>query len=234
MLLQWQYAQGVSQMKDEKNYLLQRIAIKGRLLTSATSVRESLKAYPQTRQFDSGTAIRCVIGLEGSDKHCVLSIEKDSLVFDFYSKTSSAYFMPEALLRVASVAAALAGDYAFEINGLFPYLVEALSSQLPRPRTSIIRRDEREGGDLILAKRIISLKKQNMQLNKDLASMRSKLLRLAALFIISRFGPNANIEEAAKESGISKEDVDLALRLMPEIGYKALPAGNGRFNVIKI
>ncbi len=234
MLLQWQYAQGVGQMKGDRGYLLQRIAIKGRLLTSAMSVMESLKAYPQTRQFDSGTVIRCVIGPEGADKHCVLSIEGDSLVFDFYSKASATYFMPEALLRVASVAAVLAGDYAFEINELFPYLVEALSSQLPRPRTSVINGDERDGSDLVLAKRIISLRKQNMQLDKDLASAKSKLLRLAALFIVNRFGPNADIEEAAKESGISKEDVEMALRLMPEIGYKALPAGKGRFNVIKV
>lgn len=220
---------------DTGSYLSSRIGIRVKLLTSMAAIRQKLKSYPHLKQVGYGSKLRYVVELENADKFYIISLTESEFLFELYSKTSPLYFIQEVLLRIISLAAILSDDCEFGIRDIFPYLVEALANQIPRPQ--VIRTDtniRETAGEIILARRINGLNRENSQLGNDLSLARSELLKMTSLFIISRYGPNVDINEVTKESGIAADDITKALKFMPEVGYRALPLGHDRFNLVRL
>ena len=220
---------------DIGNYLLSRIKVNGHLLTSIQAMREKLSNYPQLRQANSTDGLKYVIESGTEETFYTISLQKDALLFDVYSKVSPLYMMHEVLLRIMSIAAVLSEDYEFEMRGLFPYIVKVLVDQVPKrpmPEATFVPGIVTE--DLILSKRINWLNKENMKLQKDLSLCRTKLLRALALLIINKYGTCIDPGRIAKEIGIDIEEIDKAMEFMPELGYKTLPVGHEKFKVIKL
>ncbi len=217
------------------SYLASTINIKVRLLTSMPQVRRKLSNYPNLRQTGNGNTLKYVVELENRDKFYTISLTDKDFVLELHSKTSPLYFIHEALLRMLSLAAVLSEDYEFDIRSLFPYLVETLASQIPKPQISRMESAiPQTPGEIILSSRINALNRENLQLGNEISSTRSKFLRMTSLFIISRYGPSVEVNEVSKECGISNEEVTKALMFMPELGYRALSLGHDRFNLVRV
>ncbi len=220
---------------NTKGYLVSRIRMDATLLSSIRDVRRKLGCYPHLEMTGDGSSLRYVIRTGEKERFYILSLASDHLSLDLYSKSSPLYLLSETLLRALSISAILADDYEFYIRGLFPYLVETLSSQIPNPKVSVLKRSEyADPPEMILAKRINTLNRHNVQLEKDLLSVRSKFARATALLVISRYGPSLDLSEISRETGIDMPDLEEALRSMPDLGYKTMLMSHGRYSMVRI
>ncbi len=195
-----------------------------------------MKAYPHMNLLKRGSTLKYMIEEgEGSSKFYLVTFESKSVSLELFSKVSPLYLMPEALLRTLSIMAMVSSDYDFDAKSLFPYLTEVLASQ--GIRYCIERLDSgrvASPGDLILAKRISSLLNSNSAVTKELDATKSKLFRMTAFFIISRYGYSASIDQVCRDTGMSGAEIEGVLNYMPEIGYKSIMSNRDRFSLVRV
>ncbi len=198
------------------------------------AVRERLSCYPSLSAVRRGSALAYAIDDCGGERFYLVSFSRSGIALELYSRESPLYFMREALLRLLSLAAVLSGEYEFDVRTLFPYLIEALRPGAPEiPVRSLGLPRARVGGETILAGRISRLNRENARLALELNAARAAATRTTALFLISRYGTSVEIGRAARESGLAVEAIEAAVRAMPELGYRALRLGAGRFSLVR-
>ena len=217
-----------------KGYLMSRMTVGTKLITSLPSIRKKLASYPHLAMVGDGSSLRYVIETEGDSRFYVLSIAEDRFVLEIYSKSSPAYFLHEALLRMISFMALLSEDYEFDMRSMFPYLAEGLACNIPKPKVQSLNMDLKgSDSDILLASRINSLNRRNAQLGAALELARSKFLRVAALLLVNRYGSSLDEAEITKDSSIGKEDLESVLEAMQGLGYKAMPLGRGKYSLVR-
>lgn len=221
--------------KDLSKFLSSRITVNARVVTSIRKVRASLGAYPGLIEVGYGSGIKYLIDCEReAGKFYLLSLSRSAIVFEVFSKVSPLYLMRESLLRLLSISAMLSEDYEFDMRSLFPYLIEVLACQELKGICEVRSgADANCGGDIILARRITQLLKERRAFSSALDAASSKLARITALFIICRYGHAGDVNEIARDCGLTDEEVERALGGMHEIGYKRLPSRSGRFTLVR-
>ncbi len=223
-------------MRDENGYLRGRMPVNAKLLTSMSAVKSHLNGYPNLRLIKRGSELHFLIGGEGEpDKFYIASFGREHVALELFSKISPIYLLPEALLRMLSILSMVSSDYEFDVRSLFPYLIEVIASQNIRYCLERLDTGRLENhSDIILAKRIRSLLESNIRLSKDLESTKLRLSRIAASFIVNRYGSSAGIEEICNGLGMSEKEADSILDFMPEVGYRAIRSNGGKFNLVRI
>jgi hypothetical protein len=221
--------------KKSEGYLLSKLEVKSKLLTSASNMQRKLSAYPNLRQVRHGTVLGYVIEEEPGSHFYSIELDKARASIAIYSKTTPLYFLDEAIMRFLSIMQIVSKDYEIALSDLYPYLAIALSWQRMKDMFKDEPPAERsENTDIILSKRIIGLAKENRQLNELYNMMLNKNRRLLHRLIILESTNSQSIEAIAKIAEVRRDEVESALRDIRESGYKAVRLSPDRFSLVRI
>lgn len=223
--------------KDDamRGYLLSRIEVSARLLTRMASVRRTLALYPNLRPVRSGTCLEYVIDDgEVRDHFYLVRIESTSATLVIYSKTTPLYFIQEAVLRFLNIIQVIGRDYEVRLPGLYPYLILALAGQQMRRTLLEEASVQKENPDILLARRLIQLMKENKRLREMHTAELGRSRRLLQTLVVIEGSGGAGIEEITENTGLSKADILGVLPSLHEIGYKAIRMTSDKFNLVKM
>ncbi|MEM3839405.1 MAG: hypothetical protein QXF01_02395 [Candidatus Micrarchaeaceae archaeon] len=217
-----------------EGFLTGRMSMNAKLVTSIGSIKRKLSHYPSLSLIAEGSSLRYMLNHDSESRFYILSITREDVALELFSRTPPIYFINEALLRLLSFAAVLSEDLEFDMRSIFPYLIEALSSQIPQPKIAKLDSGKaKPQADLILAGRINQLLRQKAQLERELSESAAKLSRIVALHIIKCCGPAFEAESILGELGIGIEELGVAIAIMPELGCRAVHMGRGRYSLVK-
>ena len=90
-----------------------------------------------------------------------------------------------------------------------------------------------EYSDIMLAKRIIELRRKNLELESGYAKLRNKLYQIAPELIIARSGREATLQEIMEYTGLDKIEVQSALNELPDLGYRIIPSRGNKLSIVK-
>jgi hypothetical protein len=228
-------------VKMEKNndvrrgYLISRIDFGARLLTRMGNIKKALDVYPNLRLAGSGTTLEYVLGDESAKDHSYLiRIDRTCASITIYSKTTPLYFLQEALLRFLSIIQVISKDYELSMSSLYPYLIMVLANQQMRHALPKEPTVQTGNSDILLAKRLIQLMKDNRILSEMYQTELCKSRRLLQTLIVMGVPGGSGIEEIAKSTGLSREEISGILPSLHEIGYKAICVNPDRFELVKL
>jgi hypothetical protein len=225
----------VKNKNEGKGYLLSRIEVSARLLTRMASVRRTLALYPNLKPVRSGTCLEYVLDDgEARDHFYLVRIESTFATLAIYSKTTPLYFIQEAVLRFLNIIQVIGRDYEVRLPSLYPYLILALSGQQTRrillEETSV----QKENPDILLARRLIQLMKENKRLGEIHTAELGRSRRLLQTLVVIEGSGGAGIEEITKNTGLSKAEILGILPSLHEIGYKAISITSDKFNLVRM
>lgn len=219
------------------NYLLSKIPIKAKLSKKLSEVARELGCYPGLRLVKKGTGLKYIIGDDGDDRFYLVEFSRESVSLTINSKISPLSYMQEAVLRLLSLLSLLDGAYQVEISSLYPYLINLLSSyQFSQLKDlgggSDLGRNN--GSEIVLAKRINSLLRENMEIGNQLTDKKRKLDFVLYKFILARYGNVVDLDLVQKETQMERKEIENTLKSMEGFGYRAVKIGEGRFSLASI
>jgi hypothetical protein len=218
-----------------KGYLLSRMEVSARLLTRMASVKRTLALYPNLKPLRSGTCLEYLLDDgEARDHFYLIRIDNTSATLAIYSKTTPLYLIQEAVLRFLSIIQTIGRDYEVCLSSLYPYLILALASQQMRRTLLEEPPAQRENSDILLARRLIQLMKDNKRLREVYGAELGKSRKLLQTLVVLEGEGGAGIGEITKSIGLSREEIAGILPSLHEIGYKAISINSDRFNLVKI
>ena len=217
------------------SYLMNRIPIRARLLSSREAVTATMRAYPGMRLVGGEDTSRYSLVSDNFNDHFyVLHLGQDTITLELFSKMPPAYLMSESLLRLASILRLLADDYEVESRSLLPYFVELLArNDLVGHVANMRRQHTGSGSDITLARRINSLLEENRQLRERQSRLENAHHKAICSLILGRYGSSGSIETVVADNGLDRQEVLDALAHMHMLGYKAFVGGAGRFNLVR-
>lgn len=220
-----------------KEYLASKMPISAKLLTRLSSVRTKLKSYPGIKLVRNGEVVKYLISDEDDERFYTIEFSKDRIVTTVYSGISPLYYMQEAILRTLSILSIIGECYQIDVKSLYPYLINLLANQqvgaLERP---ILQEEQpRNGSDIILAKRISSLIRDNSILKAELNDLRKKLISISCLFIITKYiGTSVEMGSILKETCIDSDDVSSITDQLHLLGYKIVKTGFDKVSIVRL
>jgi hypothetical protein len=222
--------------KDEgKGYLLSRIEVSARLLTRMASVRRALEPYPNLKPVRSGTSLEYLLDdRQVRDHFYLVRIESASATITIYSKATPLYFIQEAVLRFLNIIQVIGRDYEVHLPSLYPYLILALAGQQTRRTLLEEASVQKESSDILLARRLIQLMKENKRLREMHTAELGRSRRLLQTLVVIEGSGGAGIEEITKDTGLSKAEILGILPSLHEIGYKAIRMTPDKFNLVRM
>lgn len=226
----------IQQLKNETG-LSHRMSFDAILLVDLEVVKEKMEAYPGIKLISYGSSLRYSFENVAKDgSFIVISLLYDSIDLDIFSQRDPDSLEKIAILRLLSVAAVLRGCYRVYLDGMFSILVKILSEDMnsinicKRCLTQEKQRYKRDI-DIVLAKRIIDLRKERMELEGKIEADRKHIEKLVEIIILSKQN-GISPDEIIKDLGISKILLDLAVANLSRRGYKRIELGNGRFQMV--
>jgi hypothetical protein len=220
---------------NRRGYLQSRMSVGARLATRMSSVKRTLDLYPSLRPIRSGTCLEYLLGdAEGSDHFYSVRLEADRAYLTIFSRTTPVYFIQEAVLRLLSILQTIGKEYEPSFHDLYPYLILALSSQQTRQALLKDPPLPKDNSDLVLAKRIIQLMRENAELKGRLGMELRRSRRTLQALVVAEAEAGAGIGEIAKAAELSREEVERVLPTLHEIGYKAIQADPDRFDLVRM
>lgn len=221
--------------KIARGCLFSKLQVDARLMTRVASVKKEMGAYPALNLVREGTSLFYEIRCDEKDDHFYsLELGKASVSLTIYSRQNPTFFMQEATLRLLGILQILSGSYEVKIGSLYPYLILALADQqLTRLAREEIRKEDTEP-ELILARKIISLMKENVILKEDYRKTHEKLRRVVLEAMAISGSVKDSAEEVAATLKIDKNDVLAALALAREAGYRVMHTGNSGFSLVRV
>jgi hypothetical protein len=209
--------------KTTKRYLSRSIILKASLSTSLDGVRTRLEKYPDIKFLESRREIR-FIATDANEICYEFQLSKQYLMAKVLSTTvPPEHFLHNALLRLLSVSSFLEGCYAYEIESVFPVMIDVLSRQhLSQHAITQSRTAADRSGDLLLARRINSLLKERSELSDRCGSLNRELNRLTVMLITSRYGSSFSIEDLKKDGIFTEDMLKARLNEIEKSGYKII------------
>lgn len=220
--------------RTHQGYLISKLEVKAKLITSMGDIQQKLSIYPNLRQVRRGTLLGYVIEEEHSNRFYSIELDSAHATIIVYSRTTPLYFLDEALIRLLSILQNISKYYEVTLESLYPYLILALSWQRLGRMLVGGAPAESENTDIILSKRLIELTKSNMQLNEVCNAVINKSRRLLLKLIVLESASNPSIEAISKSAGVRRDEVEKALHDMHESGYKAVLLDSDRFNLVRL
>lgn len=218
-----------------RGYLVSRMEVGARLLTRMGRIKCALEIYPNLRPVRSGTSLEYVLGDERTKDHFYsVRIERTHASITVYSKTTPLYFLPEALLRFLSVIQVIGKDYEVSMPSIYPYLIMVLANQQLRYALPKEPAPQRDNSDILLAKRLIQLMKENRKLRAMHEAESCKSRKLLQTLVVMEILGGAGIEEIARSTGLNRVELEGVLPSLQERGYKAIRVNSDRFELVRI
>ena len=204
------------------------------LATGMAEVKRRLECHPGLSMVGNGSRVRYhVAGDNEKDHFYVVELGAGYMAIETYAKSSPVYFMQEALLRLVAISSLLRDDYTMQLQSLFPYLVgvlagRALGDMAQKLDDGVRWRDT----DILLAKKIIGLTKENACLRERGAKLEALSGKLLVSMMIAKYSHDVTVDAIASESGIDAKEVAAALASMPAHGYRVVYSGEKRFSLV--
>ena len=226
----------IQQLKNEKG-LSHRLSFDAMLLVDLEVVKEKMGAYPGIKLVSYGSSLRYSFENVAEDgSFIIISLLDNSISLDIFSPGDPDALEKVAILRLLSVASVLHDCYKVYLDGMFSILVKVLSEDMNRISgckrclTQEKQRYRREI-DIVLAKRIIGLRKERAELENKIETNRKYIEKLVGIIILSKHN-GSSPDEIIKDLGIDKALLDLAIANLSRNGYKRIELGNGRFQMV--
>jgi len=222
---------------SQSSYLMSRISVKLRLLSSLESTEHKLKNYPGMLLASRGTSLKYVIDQQ-SDHFYTFEIAKDKAELDIFSRQTPLFYMQEALLRLMNLLL-IVKDCEVEIGSIFPYIIAILARQ----QLSGILESAPSGRhdakmqtdvDLLLAKRVKELLKENIDLKQTAAETKAKLEKVTLQLIVASSAGTPSIKELASRTRLSELELKSAIAQLPKLGYKAVYKTSDSFELVSL
>jgi hypothetical protein len=226
----------IQQLKNEAG-LSHRLSFDAVLLVDLEVVREKMGAYPGIKLVSYGSSLRYSFENVAEDgSFIIISLLDNSISLDIFSPGDPDALEKIAILRLLSVASVLHDCYKVYLDGMFSILVKILSEDMNRINgckrcLTQEKKKYRREIDIVLAKRIIGIRKERVELENKIETDRKHIEKLVGIIILSKHN-GSSPDEIIKDLGISKALLDLAIANLSRNGYKRVELGNGRFQMV--
>ena len=220
--------------------LVSKIKVRANLVSNIREVKRKLKSYPGLEQVKDGNTpsymLRCN---KSEERFYTLELDSGSVSINIYSSSSPIYFLQEAVLRLLSVMELTKKEYEFYFEDLYPYLIlvlarEQISNYTERIVAANRTIDRTDDADILLAKRVILLTKENARLRKNLSDVEEKNRKLLVNLVTQKQSANCDIGTLTQEIGVDREEIIKALSQTKELGYKAVYKSKDRFELVRL
>ena len=223
-------------MKKQNKYTISYVmSVNADMTTNASQIRAYLsevKAYKLTGKGEGGSI--CTT-LEEEGRKFVFNLDEKCISIELLSNTALENPKREILLMLFEMMSNCRWGYELRMSEIYAHLSEALvKNQLNHYSNAIKERNSNEYSDILLSKRIIELRRKNLELENGNAKLQNKLYQIAPELIIARSGKEATMQEMMEYTGLDKIELQSALNELPDRGYKILPSRGNKLNIVKI
>lgn len=221
-------------MKKRNRYAISyAMSVKAAARISAAQMRECLSRVKTYKVLDGGSGT--AVTWEEQDRRFRFNLDENRISIDMSSNAAMENPKKEMLLRMFELMSSCRWQYDIPLSEIYGHVAESLvKNQLNYYSNAMKEMNSNEYSDILLAKRIIELRRQNLELESNLARLRNKLYRAAPELIIARSGRESTIQEIMEYTGLDKQEVQSALKELPDLGYRVMPSGGNKLNVVKI
>ncbi len=190
----------------------------------------AVKAYKVTRNDDDLTLIS-----EGKDRLFRCNLSASSISIELFAEKAVENPKKELLLMLFEILSGCDWQYGIDLTDIYGHITDSFAkNQLNYYSNAIKEINANEYSDIVLAKRIIGLKRKNAELEEIAAKLHNKLSRVAPDVIIGRFSHGSTLQEIIEYTGLDKPEVEAALKELPNLGYKIIGHSGNKLNVVKI
>jgi hypothetical protein len=215
-------------------YLLSRIPLGGRLL-DLQKLRNIIKMHPALQPLSYGSSCRYLVNEEDMQtRFYIVEFSHSAVSIEIYSVASPLIFIKEGVAHLLAFASFVEAVYDFDIKSIFPYLIEALTSEKLDYYMNVKGIERRGSPETILSARIINLKKETSVLRKQNDENRQKIANVTAIILRTRCRSICSIKTLTQEMGLSEEDIRNATDYLRAMGQRVVWHGKGEFSVVGI
>ncbi len=194
-------------------WLFSRMQVNARLTSKLKSIKELMEAYPGRQLAREGSSL--VYSLdpgEPGDHFYLAEFGKDSISLEVHSRSSPVSYIGEATLVMLSLLSLTADKYETDLGSLYPYLLLSISGRRLIGFEHAWKFDAETRSDLVLARRLISLMKENAELDERCRRSEDSLKKVVSKAVeILEKGPYT-ADEIAERLGLRKEEVAAILK----------------------
>jgi len=221
-------------MKKQNKYTISYVmSINADMTVNANQVRAYLSEIKTYKITGEGGNI-CVTSEEKGGR-VIFNLDETHISIEFLSNTVLENPKREILLKLFELLSNCRWKYKIQLSEVYSHVSESLiKNQLNHYSNAIKEMHSNEYSDILLAKRIIELRRKNLELENSHAKLRNKLYQIAPELIIARSGREATIREMMEYTGLDKLEVQSALNALPDLGYKIIPSRGNKLNIVKI
>ncbi len=221
-------------MKKQNKYAISYVmSVNADMTADAGQIREYLSEVKTYKLAAEGQNV-CVTS-EEQDRKFIFNLDENRISIELLSNAVLENPKREALLKLFELLSNCRWKYEIRLSEVYAHLSESLiKNQLNHYSNAIKEMNSNEYSDILLAKRIIELRKKNLELENGYAKLRNKLYQIAPELIIARSGRGATVQEIMEYTGLDKLEVQSALNELPDLGYRILPSKGNKLNIVKI
>ena len=221
-------------MKKQNKYAISyALSINADMTASASLIREYLSGVKTYKLTGEGSSICATI--EEQDRRFVFHLDGKLISIELLSNTVLENPKRDILLRLFELLSNCKWKYEIKLSEVYAHVSESLiKNQLNHYASALKEMNSNEYSDILLSKRIIELRKKNLELENGNAKLRNKLYQTAPELIIARSGREATLQEIMEYTGLDKSEVQSALNELPELGYRIIPSRGNKLNIVKI
>lgn len=220
-------------MKKQNKYVISyTMCINADMTANASLIREHLSEIKTYKITGEGSRI-CVTS-EEQDRRAIFNLDETSISIELLSNTILENPKREILLKLFELLSNCRWKYEIRLHEIYSHVSESLiKNQLNHYSNAIKEMNSNEYSDIMLAKRIIELRRKNLELESGYARLRNKLYQIAPELIIARSGREATLQEIMEYTGLDKLEVQSALNELPDLGYRIIPSRGNKLSIVK-
>ncbi|MCL5786948.1 MAG: hypothetical protein M1520_01965 [Candidatus Marsarchaeota archaeon] len=188
-----------------------------------------VKAYRFTEDKGSINVIS-----EEQDRKFIFNLDESHISAELLSNTVLENPKRDILLKLFELLSNCKWKYEIKLSEVYAHVSESLiKNQLNHYSNMIKEMNSNEYSDILLSKRIIELRKKNLELENGCAKLRNKLYQIAPELIIARSGREATIQDIMEYTGLDKNEIQSALSELPNLGYKVIYSKGNKLNIVR-
>lgn len=205
----------------ENQYLISKIPIKAKILVSPYDLKVALDSHPLLKQINTGLPLRYATSEERGHFY-IIEFSKQCVTISVYAKDSPLYYMQETILNILCIFAFLENKYEPHLPDLYSYLIYLLHNTSPHQKYDDNHSPTKEEtrSDIILAKRISILLRENTRVTGELSDSKKKLSLLLSKFIRIKYGDSIDLDLLSKDIRMSKDEIESLLKQAEGPGLK--------------
>ena len=221
-------------MKKQNKYVISyTVSINAGMTANASQIIEYLSGVKAYKLIKDGDRISVIS--EEQDRKFIFNLDEDHISAELLSNIVIENPKRDILLKLFELLSNCKWKYEIRLSEVYAHVSESLiKNQLIHYSNTIKEMNSNEYSDILLSKRIIALRKKNLELENGCAKLRNKLSQIAPELIIARSGRETTAQEIMEYTGLDKTEIQSALNELPNLGYKVLYSKGNKLNIVRI